>query len=274
MVLARPAPIQSLDRALAILDLIAEEGRSMAVGEIASQLELTVPTVSRLASTMRDRGLLAQEQYAGPYGLGLGLSRYAHRAVNVHPLEVAAASVTAGLVEDLGETVSLAIPSDHGVLYVRSQGPTDRMIHISIPVGQILPYAVTATGKVLLAFGDPDRLEAEIEAGLPSRTPDSITSPEDFRREIANVRAAGFAVERGESAPGVGCVAVPVFRSGTHATAALSTSATVTTLTEARIEEMRDRLLAGAEEISEAYGWGQSVRRRPRRRTSQFRKEP
>ena len=44
--------------------------------------------------------------------------------------------------------------------------------------------------------------------------------------------------------------------------------------TKARIEEMRDRLLAGAEEISEAYGWGQSVRRRPRRRTSQFRKEP
>ncbi|MPZ98604.1 MAG: helix-turn-helix domain-containing protein [Dehalococcoidia bacterium] len=256
------AGIQALDRGLAVLDVIAEADRALTVGEIAERLGLTTPTVSRLAATLRNRGLLAQEGRSGPYALGLELARFAHRALSAHPLEVAAAPVMERLVRELGETVSLAVPTDHGVLYVRSQGPDDRVLHVSIPVGKVLPYSATATGKVLLAYGDPMRVERVVEAGLVARTPRTITDPDRFREAIAHVAREGFAVDRGESDANVGCVAVPVFRDGSLATAALSCSAVLPVITDTRAQEMRTSLAAAAEQISEAYGWGQPVRRR------------
>ena len=261
------AGIQALDRGLAILDVIADADRALTVGEIAERLGLTTPTVSRLAATLRNRGLLAQEGRGGPYNLGLELARFAHRALSAHPLEVAAAPVIERLVGQLGETVSLAVPTDHGVLYVRSQGPDDRVLHVSIAVGKVLPYSVTATGKVLLAYGDPVRIERVLEAGLVARTPRSITDPDVFREAIAQVTREGFAVDLGESDPNVGCVAVPVFRDSSLASAALSCSAVLPVITDARAQEMRISLAAAAEQISEAYGWGQPVRRRVRSRT-------
>ena len=70
--------IQSLDRGLSIVDLLAGSDGALSVGEIAQLLDLNVSTVSRLAATLRERGIIAQYGRGGGYALGLSLFRYAH----------------------------------------------------------------------------------------------------------------------------------------------------------------------------------------------------
>jgi DNA-binding IclR family transcriptional regulator len=249
-----PCRVQALDRGLAILDLLAEGPRPLAVGEIALRLGTSVPTASRLAATLRERGLLHQETRGGRYTLGLGLVRYAQGAIDGHPLELAATTVLPALVHTLGETVSLAVPSPDGPLYIHSVAPEDRVFRILISRGRILPYSVTSTGKVLLAFGPPEHVEDVIARGLPARTPRSIRDRRRFRRELQDVERLGYAVDRGESDANIGCVAVPVRARRGELAAALSCSVPIASLTADGIERMRDALEAGASDIAAAFG--------------------
>ncbi|MEX2177826.1 MAG: IclR family transcriptional regulator [Gemmatimonadaceae bacterium] len=243
--------VQALDRGLAILDILADADRPMGVSDIASVLRVSLPTASRLAATLRQRGLLHQEVRGGRYSLGLGLVRFARGALDSHPLELASADVLVGLLAELDDTISLAVPSGAGVLYVRSLSPPDRIFSISFPAGKLLPYHSTATGKVLLAFGSSERVEDLIAHGLARRTRHTITDSGTLRQALARVRECGYAVDSGEGDVNVGCVAVPVHARG-EVTAALGCSLARAELSPQRVEQIVEALVAAAEAIEAA----------------------
>jgi DNA-binding IclR family transcriptional regulator len=245
--------VQSLERGIAILDAVAASGpRRMSVQELARALSLSASTVSRLAATLRDHGLLSQQGNAGGYGLGLELLRYARSASLDHPLPNVAGAVVERLMATLDETVSFSVPTDDGMLYVRSETPQGHMVTIRISVGNTLPYTTTASGKAVLAAQSPAAADAAVRRGLPLRTDASIATARQLHEQIEEVIARGYAIEVGESNAEVACVAVAVIGKKGEPLGALSCNIPAMTVTPERFDYIARRLAEGAREIEAA----------------------
>jgi DNA-binding IclR family transcriptional regulator len=113
------------------------------------------------------------------------------------------------LYEVTHETVHLAVLDGYEVLYVEKISGHNGATALT-RVGGRLPAYCSAVGKVLLAYGGPELIDAVLDAGLVARTPTTITTPERLRAELARVRAEGVAFDRGECVSGVACLAAPV----------------------------------------------------------------
>jgi DNA-binding IclR family transcriptional regulator len=109
---------------------------------------------------------------------------------------------------------------DADVVYLEKL-PSRRSVSTPATVGDRLPANCTAVGKALLAFSDEKSAAYALDGPLRRRTAHSLNTPDEIRRQLASVKAAGYATDREEAAPGLACVAVPVLV-GDRAVAALS----------------------------------------------------
>lgn len=227
----RNGAVQSVDRALDVLETLAEASRvgaaghgaaagGLALSQIAERTGLPYGTIHRLLRTLAERGYVRQD--AGRrYGLGAALLRL-HTA-GEQLLGPYAEPYLARLVDLSGETANLAVMEGDAVVYV-AQVPSPRRLRLFAEVGRrVLPHC-TAVGKVLLAaLPDPDAARVLTRTGMPQRTPRTHTGRAELLGELALVRARGYAVDLGEEELDVQCVAVPV-RDGGRVAAALSVS--------------------------------------------------
>jgi DNA-binding IclR family transcriptional regulator len=123
--------------------------------------------------------------------------------------------------------------------------------------GRRLPAHCTAVGKMLLASLPPEELDARLPEGagpLRAMTPNSITSPEELRRLLVEVRERGVASEQRESNPDVSCVAAPVRDRAGRVVAALSISVPMVRWSEERQDELTGLAVKGAGQLSERLG--------------------
>lgn len=216
----QPRGVQSVDRALDILELLASSPGTLGVTEVARATGLAPGTAHRLLVGLAGRGWVRQD--AGRrYGVGLAARRLGDAASG--QLAASAAPALRAAVEATGETANLAALEGDVMVYV-AQSPSPHTLRIFAEVGRRVPLHSTAVGKVVLADMDPARARAVLgTGGLPARTPHTLTEPEDLLRELERVREQGYALDDEEQELGVRCVAVPV-ASGPRASLALSVS--------------------------------------------------
>ncbi|MFI6498443.1 IclR family transcriptional regulator [Nonomuraea typhae] len=238
--------MQSVDRALDVLEALAEHGGEAGLSEIATRTGLPYGTIHRLLQTLLSRGYVRQESDRR-YALGGGLVRLggiAERMVGVW-----AQPYLSRMVELSGETANLAVLEGDFIVYV-AQVPSPRRLRMFAEVGRrVLPHS-TAVGKVLLA----DRTTGEAlslfeRTGMPRKTANTITDPEAMLDELDRVRDRGYAMDLGEEELGVHCLAVPV-HDGDRVVAAMSVSGPAE-----RIDALdRDDLATGMRRIAAAFG--------------------
>ena len=199
--------VQSVHRALDVLEVVVARGGTLSIGEIAASADVPLPTAHRLLRTLVDRGYMRQtsdRRYALGFSL-LPLSASAGAMVGV-----GAERILAGLVDALGETANLAVLDGDQVVYV-AQVPGRHSMRMFTEVGRrVLPHC-TAVGKALLATAEEDEVRALLgRTGLPRHTAHTVTDVEDLLTRLAHVREVGHAVDEGEQEVGVRCVAVAV----------------------------------------------------------------
>jgi IclR family acetate operon transcriptional repressor len=205
-----PGGVQSVHRALDLLEIVAAGGGSLAIAQIASAAALPTPTVHRLLRTLVERGYMRQLSNR-QYALGFAVVPLATTAMAA--IGAGAQSVLADLVAGLGETANLAVLSGDQAQYV-AQAPSPHMMRTFTEVGRQVDLHCTGVGKVLLGQLDDARVEAIVErAGLPRHTPKTIVDPTALLAELATVRAEGHAIDEQEQELGVRCVAVGVSES-------------------------------------------------------------
>lgn len=199
--------VQSVERALDLLEALAAGSGSQGISELAAAAGLADGTAHRLLRTLVARGYARQ----GPdrrYTLGtrlLALGEPARRA-----LAAGAGPVLERLVVASGETANLAVLDGDAAVYV-AQAPSPHRLRLFAEVGRHVSLHSTAVGKVLLSGLAEQEVRAILgRAGLPGRTPSTITEPDRLVREVATTAARGYAVDDGEEETGVRCVAVPV----------------------------------------------------------------
>jgi IclR family acetate operon transcriptional repressor len=214
-------PVQSVDRALALLEVLAAAGSPLGVGEVADLTGLPQGTVHRLLQTLQQRGYVRRDR-ARKYSLGTGAIRLADAAQRA--LARSARPHLAELVRLSGETANLAVLEGDDVVYV-AQVSSPHTLRMFAEVGRHVPPHSTAVGKVLLAALPRDHALAVLgRTGLTARTPATITDLGAFTTELDRVAAQGWAADEEEQETGVRCVAVPVTGGPGPVVAALSLS--------------------------------------------------
>ena len=237
--------VQSVHRALLLLEILARAGGRLPVSELAARSGLSLGTAHRLLTTLASRGYVRQEDDRR-YALGTALLPLGDAATRL--LSSWAQPFLTELAERCGETVNLAVLDDDHVTYV-AQAPGRHRMRMFTEVGRrVLPHS-TAVGKVLIAWHDEARLRRVVSRlGLPERTPRTLTTLPALSAELAAVRDRGWAVDDEEEEVGVRCLAVPV-QPGPDAVAALSVSAPASRLDPGR-PELVDALRRVADDLA------------------------
>jgi DNA-binding IclR family transcriptional regulator len=249
----RPAAlIQSVDRAISVLELLAEHGRA-GITEIAEELGVHKSTASRLVSVLENRGLVEQLGDRGKYALGFGIARLAAAGTRRLDLTTLSQPICEELAGQLGETVNVAVLHDRAAVTV-SQGFGPSALAVQNGVGQRAPLHATSSGRVLLAHVNEAGRDALLDKPLRRFTPYTVTSRAALADELDRVRRDGYATSFEQLELGLHAVAVPVFDSRGEVVAAVSASGPAFRLTRHRAEEIVPDLAGAAAELTAQLG--------------------
>ncbi len=248
------AGVQSVDRALTILEVLARVGEA-GVTEIAGELGVHKSTAFRLVTTLESHRLVEQTTERGRYRLGVGVLRLAGATTARLDLVQEARPVCRQLAADTGETVNIAVLSESSALYL-DQIAGSSALQPHNWVGQHIPLHATSNGKVLLSGLDDARV-TEVLGTLLRYTSTTITKKAKLREELAQVREQGYAVAVDELEEGLTAIAAPVRNAHGDVVASMSVSGPTFRLTEDRVDEVVGQLVSAALEVSHRLGWGQ-----------------
>lgn len=248
-----PGRVQSLERALDILEVLSRSEGELGISEIGMQVELANGTVHRLLSTLARRGYARQNPLTRKYGLGLKAFALASSArESLGPL---ARPFLEELMEVSQESSNLASLDKNAVVYIE-QVPAPRMVRMFTEPGNHAPLHSTGTGKVLLAYQPREVVDSVIrQTGLPRFTPHSITDARKLKLELDCIREQGYATDSEEMEEGVRCLAAPVFGADGAVLAAISISGPAGRLTEERLEELIPKIKRISAALSESLNF-------------------
>ena len=245
--------VQSVDRAIAILYLLAKRGDT-GVTEVAAELGVHKSTAFRLIGALEVGNLIEQDGERGKYHLGRGILRLAAATAGRLELPVESRPVCRHLAAELGEAVNVAIlDGGEATNILQEYGPA--AITGRNWIGQRTPLHATASGKVLLAWMDPVAQKEFLASRLPRFTPHSVTTAVALEADLTSVREQGWASTAEEFEIGLNAVAAPVFDATGEVVAAVGVSGPSYRLTVESFPTVADHILAAAAEISARLGW-------------------
>jgi DNA-binding IclR family transcriptional regulator len=218
-------PVQSIERAAAILRLLAGGPRRLGLGEVASSLGLAKGTAHGILRTLQHVDFVEQDATTGKYQLGAALLHLGTSYLDVNELRSRSINWADALAARSGEAVRLGTPLEGRVLVVHHVFRPDDTLQ-TLDVGTLLPLHASSLGKVLLAFG-AEPVEPLLEAGLEAYTRHTVVLPEELKRTLAEIRELGWAAEVQEMSMGEAGVAAPIRGHGGLVVGALGVSGPV-----------------------------------------------
>lgn len=241
-----PSGVQSVHRALDLLEIVSALGGTSSVVDLASRAGLPAPTTHRLLRTLVERGYmrqLANRHYALGFRL-VPLGTAAHALIGTD-----AEAVLQDLVADLGESANLAILSGDRAEYV-AQVPSRYAMRMFTEIGRHVELHCTGVGKALLSRLDDAAVGRLAQrTGLRAQTPHTLTTLTALLAALEKIREQGYALDEQEQELGVRCVAVAV--PGSHPTSvAVSVSGPLSRMTDEVVARAVPLLCAAADRLS------------------------
>ena len=252
---------QSLKRGLRIIEVIATVGSSVTLAEIARKTALPRSTAHHLLRALVEFGYLVQDGDDRSYTLAPKLFHLTGSTWTGEQLAEIAMPYLDELSRCTGEGASLAVLRDGGVTVIAKREP-DAPVRVVQEVGARRPIHCTAVGKALAAWLPEQELDGIIRRTVFERmTPNTITSPTAFRRELARIRATGFAMDNEEHIEGIRCIATPVRDHSGEVRASLCVVGPKTHLPQRHLAKIRQELLTVATHLSARLGHGVTAER-------------
>ena len=249
------ALVQSVDRALAVLEILGARGE-VGVTEIAAELGVHKSTAFRLVTVLESRDFVEQLVDRGKYRLGFGIVRLAGATAAQMDLTREGRRTCEELAVDLGETVNIAIMDDNRVVNISQVRGTGSITSYNW-VGQATPLHATSSGKVLLAFAPEPLRKAVLSGDLPRFTDSTLTDPDALDRQLAMIESRGWAATAEEYELGLNAVAAPVRDAEGRVVAAVSVSGPSFRLVPESFEDVASHVVAAADGLSRRLGYFQ-----------------
>ena len=256
--------VQSLVRALTLLNALSEADEGIALTELAQQVGLTTSTAHRLLTTLQ------QERYVHFHGerrvWSVGVQAFIAGKAFLKTRSVVASARTQmrALMEESEETVNMAVEDQYEAVYL-SQVECRQMMRVFARPGGRVPLHCSSVGKALLmAMPDNELARVLHQRGLPRLTSKTISTPAALRRDLQQAREQGYAIDDEEHAVGLRCIAAPIFNENAEALAAISLSGPMARISDARIPLLGDLVRRKADAISTQLGGVLPAWRKPR----------
>jgi len=247
-----PTHVQSVERAAALLRAVAtSSGPAATATALAQAVGLNRTTTWRILATLERERLVSLDRQTGWYSLGFGLIDLAGQAGGAS-MARAAHAVLARIAGRTGETAALAVMRDGALTYV-AEADAGAIVSVTWQ-GRPVSLHATSTGKVLLAFSEPDEvrdlLASQGSGRLQRFTASTITSRAALAEELAETRERGFSVCRGEFQDSAWGVSAPVLDVTGRPVAVLSIWGPPERITAQRFDSLGAVAVAGAEELA------------------------
>lgn len=239
--------VKSLAKMVSILDAFSTSRRSMSLAEISAATGFPRSTAHRLAASLRDAGLLDQEGHRDRYRLGIKLFEYGNTALANLDLHREARPFVDALSRISGHLVNLAVFDGREAVVVHrvlAEGGTP------LTLIEAAPIHCTSTGKAILAFQPPAKIDAIIADGLKRFTDATITDGRKLKAELKLIRTRGYSVDEGEHQPGIRCVGAPIRDRAGRVIAGMSVSGPARQLKKDQVGELAKILVHHCELVT------------------------
>ncbi len=248
------SPSTSVDRTISILETVAAHPSGMSNAEISRKLRIPKSSASYILRALEKHGYLRRDG-EHKYRLGLKILNLGRGALSGVDVREVALPIMRALVDHVHITSHLAILDGNQAVYVeRVESPG--FIKMDTWVGRRMEVYSTSVGKALVAHLPEERVQAILrERGMKKRTPNTITTPGRFLRELEQVRERGYAFDDEENSVGVRCVAAPVFNAAGEVEAALNVTGTTQQVNRESLSRIVDTVKESARRISTQMGY-------------------
>ncbi|MGN6130494.1 MAG: IclR family transcriptional regulator [Nocardioidaceae bacterium] len=259
--------VQSVERAMAILQVLAVESEPTSLAQLAASLDLAKPTVHGLVQTLRDLGFVDQDPDTGLYSLGPAVVELGQRKVDLNEVRSRALNWTDALAAHSGEAAQVGVFSGGRVLIAHHVFRPDSGARYDgsgvqrIETGATHPLHATALGKVLVAY-DPRAARWIGQQELESFTYRTMTDRSRLLRDLADVRDLGWAAAVEEEHPGEAAIAAPVRDGAGHVIAAIGIHGSVDAICDSRQRPrtaLATKVVGAARRISREFGHGRAA---------------
>jgi IclR family KDG regulon transcriptional repressor len=247
--------VQTLDRTLDIIELLATSPQGMGVTEIGLKLQLHKSTVHRLINALAHRGYIEKEQKTGQYKIGLKFIEISSLYLHQLELKTEAAPIMRRLAELTGLVTHLAILDETDVVYIEKVDVV-QSLRLYSHIGRRIPVYCSALGKVLLSGQSAMRQQQILQSiNYKPYTENTIQNQESLFSEIQKTTQRGWAVDNEEHEAGIRCIAAPVRDFTRKVIAAISISGDRNTLTAEQDEKYNAMVMDAADAISKRMGF-------------------
>ncbi|MCX5905928.1 MAG: IclR family transcriptional regulator [Deltaproteobacteria bacterium] len=251
---------QSLERGLRIIEAIAVINGSTTLAEIARKTALPRSTTHHPLPALVEFGDPVRDGDARTYTLPPKLFRLTGRTWTKEQLAEIAMPFLDELSLRTGEGTSLAVLRD-GIVTIIAKREPEGPVRVVQEVGARRPLHCTAVGKALAAWLPKRELDGIIRrTDFERKTPNTITSPAAFHRELAHIRATGFAIDNEEHIQGIRCISAPVYDHSGEVRASLCLVGPKNHLPQRRLAEIRQTLAGVAGDLSARLGHGSTTK--------------
>lgn len=251
---ARSSTVQSVDRALSLLEVLGEDEEGCRLMEPAHRTQLSPSTAHRLLTTLQRRHFVHFDPSDGLWHVGRQSFMVGARFVR-HRNFVATALPYLRRLRDLTrETANLGIIED-GEVVVVSQVESREIMRAITRVGGRVPMSNSGMGKAILATFSSEEVAAAVAIrGMHHFTAKSIQRMSDLRSNLDRVRSNGYAVDDEEYQLGLRCIAATVYNTHSEVLCAISVSGLTARLTNERVEPIGEVVAQIAGDLTNALG--------------------
>jgi IclR family transcriptional regulator, KDG regulon repressor len=252
--MAEVTSVQSVDRALMILDILQENPSGYGVTELANRLDVSKSTVHRLLMSLLKKNFVQQNKENDKYSLGLKLIEYGQAVSENLDVRRLASPYLHKLAQSMEETAHLVIPDQQEIVYI-DKIESSQTIRMFSKVGKRAPMHCTGVGKAILAFLPEHQIEDAIRTkGLRKFTEKTLSNRDDLLQNLNLIRSRGFSIDDEEHETGIKCAAAPIFNHNGEVVAGISVAGPIMRVTEDKLERMAEEVLHASSEISRLLG--------------------
>src|SRR5215470_15696967 len=251
---SRDGGVQSVDRALSIIETLAEDNEGYRLSDLAIRTGLSTSTVHRLLATLESRRFVAFDRNESKWHVGVRSFTVGATFARRRNFTAQAIPYLRKLRDLTRETANLAVVDDEFIIVLTRMESREIMRSLT-KVGGRVAMVASGVGKAVLAtYSDEDVGAIIRHHGMPRLTEKSIVRPGDLFKELATIRKQGFAVDDEEARMGLRCIAAVIFNDCSEPLAAISVSGMTSRVTDDRLPLLGRMVRDVAAELTLALG--------------------
>lgn len=246
--------VQSLSRALLLLECLASSDLGMSLTEVANSLDLAPSTTHRLLNSLRSHDFVDVDDTQGLWSIGVNAFAVGNAYLKKRDVIAQSRPFMRRLVADTGETSNLAILEQDRVVYV-GQVESPQTMRMVVSLGSSSPLHASGVGKALLSVVPiKDAMAIIKQTNMVPFTEHTITDADQFATELQHIKQQGYSLDDEEQFEGLRCIAANIYNEYGEAVAAISISGPAVRVKRERLAHLSQLVVDAAQEVTEAIG--------------------